>query len=249
MGILIRRVVIPLVVLAALFFGLNVLARNVAADRIAQAAQSSFGLKEKPAVSLDGFPILVRALTGSLPGLSFEAVDVEVEGLLFEQVVVRMRDIEADGGLLRSGGLRVVIGRGEVRAVATDEAVNALLEQREQNATIAFAPNGRATVEATRRVGGRRRTIVASGTVSLDEAKQILRFEPDEVTVDGREPSGAMQREAKRRSTITLELPRLPGDLRVRVLQTAEGSVALAAVLEDFAFPPEPGEDLEDEAA
>jgi len=249
MGILIRRVVIPLAILAGLFFSANIVASNVAADRIAQAAQSSFDLAEKPVVKLEGFPIIVNALTGNLRGLSFRAGNVTIEGLSFREVVVRMEDLRADGGLLRSSGLRVVIGRGEVRAEATDEAVNAFLEEQDQDATIEFRENGEAVVRTTQRIAGRNRRIVAVGVVELDEAKQRLRFTAERVTVDGDQPPAALRREAERRSQLIIDLPRLPGNLRITTIQTAQGVVALAAVLENFEFPPAEGEDLENDSA
>ncbi|HEX9712445.1 MAG TPA: DUF2993 domain-containing protein [Actinomycetota bacterium] len=237
MRFLLRRLLIPVLVLALLFFGGNALIQGIAEDRIAQAAQTSFDLNEEPIVELEGFPMLVRVFSGALPGMSFRAGNVDIEGLRFREVVVRMRDIKAQGGLLRSAELEVSIGRAEVRGEATDAAVSAFLEEQGERATIEFHDNRRATVRTTGNFGGAQRRIVAQGKVELLEAKQQLRFTPEQLTVDGDPPPAAFRDAARRRSTITVAIPRLPGGFRVTILQTAEGTVAFAALLENFEFP------------
>lgn len=237
MRFVLKRLLIPLLVLGILFFGGNVVLQGVAQDRIAQAAQSTFGLQQKPEVELEGFPLLVRVFTGSLPGMTFRAGEVEIEGLRFRELIVRMEDIDAVGGLLRSAELEVMIGRGEVRGEATDDAVNAFLEQQDERARISFHPNRRATVRTTEMFAGSRRRIVAEGKVELLEAEQQLRFTPEELTVDGEPPPPGFRDLARRRSTITVGIPRLPGGFKVTTIQSGEGFVAFAAVLEDFEFP------------
>lgn len=242
MSFLLKRLLIPVAVLVALFLGANIALEGVAENRIAQAAATSFDLDAVPQVQIEGFPVLVRIFTGSLPGISFEATDVTIEGLTFREVAVRMRDINAEGGLLRTAGLRVHVSRGEVRAEATDQAVTAFLREQGEDAVIRFHDNRRATVRTRRTLAGRRRQIDAQGTIELLSGRQQLRFVPEEVTVDGEEP-GPFAEIARRDATIVMDVPRLPGGFRITTLQSGEGFVALAAVLENFDFPPEQDEE------
>lgn len=234
---LLRRVLIPLVILAGLFLGANVVAQNVAEDRLASAVQTSFGLDSPPQVNLAGFPIIVRVLTGTLPELGFRADDVEVEGLKLSAVTAELFDIRADGGLLNTEGLRVTIGRGEIRGQASERAINDYLRVQGEDATISIEPNNVAQIQKRGTFRGNRRSITATGTISLRGGR--LRFDPKTVEVDGRPPPASFAAEAKRQATVAVQVPPLPGGIKVTALETTSGAITLVAVLREFPFPPE----------
>lgn len=229
--LLLKRLVIPLAVLGGLFYGANVAAERFAEDRMASAARTAFDLPSPPDVDIRAFPVLVRILQGTLPEVVLDARQVDVRGLTLESIRLSMRTITANNGFLASD-LSIVVGSGEVRARAGDASVNAYLKRLDQRATIAFADGGLATVRATRTIRGARRRIVARGIVSLRRGR--LTFTPRSVTVDGEPASGAIEREAKRGSAISVRIPRLPGDIVVTGVSTSEGGIELAATLEDY---------------
>src|SRR5712691_11570633 len=102
---LFRRLLIPLVVLGALFFGANVYVQHVAEDRVASAVRDEFHLSAKPSVDITGFPIIFKIFSGTLPRVSFRAAHATFQGLAVSDIVVDLHDLVAEGGLLGGGKL------------------------------------------------------------------------------------------------------------------------------------------------
>ena len=225
---LIRWLLVPIIVVALLFVGANLVAARIAEGKIASSLQSTFHLSSKPSVSISGFPIILDVLQGHVPRVSFHAADATFEGLDLSGIDVTLVDVRAAGGSFFSGSLRVRVGAGTVKARATNAAVNAYLKDHGQNATIAFH-NGRATVRATRTFQGRRRAFVATGSVGREGSSFV--FRPDSVTVDGSAPPPGLEQAAERKVTIRVALPKLPGGVTSYRIQAVEGAATIVAVL------------------
>lgn len=226
---LLRRLAIGVVILGALFVAANVVAERVAEDKIAQAVQKHFELAVRPTIRIGGFPILLNVVRGDLPEVSFEARNLRVQDLTVALVRVRLDSIHASG--LFGGGLRVTVGRGSVLAQVTDAALNVYLKSHGQNATIRLREGQTAVVRATRPLAGRNRKIVATGAVRY--ARGRFTFTPRTVTVDGQVPPPGFEQEARRRSTLSVALPTLPGKIAIDRVETHAGFARLSAVLKD----------------
>jgi len=227
---LIRWLLAPIVIIALLFIGANILAARVAENKIASTLQSTFHLSSKPAVHISGFPIILDVLGGHVPRVSFQASGATFEGLDLSGIDVTLVDVRAAGGSFFSGSLRVKVGAGTVKAHATDAAVNAYLNDHGQNATIAFH-KGVATVHATRTFRGRARRFVATGTVAREGTSFV--FRPDRVTVDGSAPPPGLEQAAEQKVTIRVQLPKLPGGVSSYRIEAVEGAATIVAVLHD----------------
>jgi len=227
---LIRRLLVPIVVIVVLFVGANVVAARIAEDKIASSLQSSFHLSSKPAVHVSGFPIIVDVLQGHVPRVSFHANGATFDGLDLSGIDVALVDVRAASGSFFSGSLRVRVGAGTVKARATDAAVSAFLNDHGQNATIAFH-DGRATVRSTRTFQGRRHAFVASGSIAR-EANALV-FRPDSVTIDGTSPPPSLRTAAEARMVVRVPLPKLPGGITSYRIQAVEGAATIVAVLHD----------------
>jgi hypothetical protein len=230
MGRLIRWLLTPIIILALLFVGANVVVGHLAEGKIASALQGTFHLSSKPAVKISGFPIILNIVNGKIPRVSFDASGATFEGLSMQEIKVALVDVTADGGFLRGGSIRLTVGAGTVQARATDAAVNAYLKAHGQNATMAFHA-GRVVVRAVRSFLGRPRTLVATGNVAREGTSLV--FRPSSVTVDGKAPPPGSEALAKQKTTVKVHLPKLPGGITSYGVKAVEGAVSISAILRD----------------
>jgi len=225
---LVRWLLAPIISAAVLFVVANIVVQHIAESKIASTLQSTFHLSARPSVSIGGFPIIASILTGHVSRISFSASSATFQGLTVTDINVTLVDVTADGGFLRGGRLAIKVGGGTIRARATDAAVNAYLKDHGQNATIAFH-SGRATVHAVRTFLGKARTFVATGTVFREGSSLV--FRPASVTVDGHSPPPGTETLAEQKTTIRVQLPKLPGGISSYGIKAAEGGASLSAVL------------------
>jgi DUF2993 family protein len=230
MGRLIRWLLTPIIILGLLFVGANLIVEHLAESKIASVLQSTFHLSSKPAVKISGFPIILNIVNGKIPRVTFDASGATFEGLTVQQIEVALVDVTAEGGFLRGGSIRLRVGAGTVQARATNAAVNAYLKAHDQNATMAFHA-GRVVVRAVRSFLGRTRTLVATGTVAREGTALV--FRPSSVTIDGRASPPGTEAMAKQKTTIKVQLPKLPGGIASYEVKAVEGAVAISAVLRD----------------
>jgi hypothetical protein len=230
MGRLIRWLLTPIIILALLFVGANLVVQHLAEGKIATALQSTFHLSSKPAVKISGFPIILNIVNGKIPRVSFDAAGAAFEGLRVQQIKVALVDVTADGGFLRGGSIRLTVGAGTVQARATDAAVNAYLKAHGQNATMAFHA-GRVGVRVVRSFLGHTRTLVATGTVAREGTSLV--FRPSSITIDGKPPPPGSEGLAKLKTTVKVQLPKLPGGITSYGVKSVEGAVSIMAILRD----------------
>jgi len=227
---LVRWLLAPVIIAAVLFVVANIVVQHIAESKIASTLQSTFHLSARPSVSIGGFPIIAGILSGHVSRVSFSAAGATFQGLAVTDINVTLVDVSADGGFLRSGRLAIKVGGGTIRARAADAAVNAYLADHGQSATIAFHP-GRATVRVVRSFLGRLHTLVATGTVS--RVGSSLVFRPTSVTVDGRAPPPGTTGLAEQKTTIRVQLPKLPGGISSYGITAVEGAASVSAMLHD----------------
>ena len=226
-----RKLLILVLILGVVFVGGNVYGERFAEDRIAVAVRDAFGLSKTPEVEIDGFPIVMKVFSGSLPSMTVNARDVRVRDLEVAALTVVLEGIEVEGGLLGDGDLVVVVAEGSASAEVDEAAVNALLRDRGEDATITLLPDGRARVRAMRPFLGVPRRFVATGRLVLEG--QRLVFDARRVTIDGRDPPPGFEAEARRRATVSVDLPKLPGGFSIDELATEQGSLTLTASAQD----------------
>lgn len=228
---LVRRLFITAVILGGLFIGANVFVTRQAEERVASAIEKNFKIDDVT-VDITDFPLLVHLFNGKLDEVIISASDTTIAGFGFDSLGVTLADLEIAGGLLGSGKLAVSVGHGTMRAATTQDAINAYLQQRRERATVTLG-EGTATVRATRQIAGADRRLVATGRFVLVKGKQILRFIPSRVTVDGETPPRALQAEAKRKAALEVKIPRLPGEIKADTIEVRPGVLAVSADFRD----------------
>lgn len=229
-----QRLGILVVILAVLFASANVLAERVAEDLVADGAVREFALAERPAVDLNGFPILLRALRGDLPDVRFTVRDLVAEDLRIRSLTVSLRALRGKGSLF-GGPYAIEVGDGTADVLVAEAAVNAFLRAHGEEAMVTIGV-GRVIVRTHIAFRGRR-AVVARATVRLrGNTVQVVPI-ADSLTVDGRPASRSMRDRAMRKAAVEIDLPALPGGVRPRTLTLVPGAVRLSASLDGRSIP------------
>jgi hypothetical protein len=233
---ILRRLIVPIVFLVALFLGASVVLENFAESQLAGGAERALGLQTRPKVDIDAFPIIWRVIQGSIPEVRVEAKNFVIEHLEVSELVVDMRGVRADlGVLIRSDQFDLNVDDGEATARITEDATNAFLVHEKVDAHVTFLANGKVFVRADRVVGGRTRRFEATGMMTLGGRK--LSFKPETVKVEGRSSASAtLLARARRDTTFSVEIPKLPGNLLPSEVVVTKGEVALVASLRGYSL-------------
>lgn len=162
------------VVLAVVLLGMtacDLAIKAVAEDRAGERLMSAFELDARPQVSFGGFPFTLALLRGHIASAGITAGGLGRAGLRVSQVELELTGLSfslADLAAGRAATVRIAGGRGRVEI--TDDAIAALLVQREapfqqltfrNGRVIVGNPQGR--IEGRLQVRGRRLVISAPG--------------------------------------------------------------------------------------
>jgi hypothetical protein len=145
-----RRLIIILVVLLALFAAADRIAVGVADSQIASKLQSSRNLPQKPSVSIGGFPFLTQLVGGKLDDVTVRAADMAVQGPDGGPVVT-LQTFDAD-----LKGVRL-----------TDDYSTAVADTATGTATISYADLSSALPNHTTVGYGGDGKVAVSGTVDI----------------------------------------------------------------------------------
>ncbi|WP_084175438.1 LmeA family phospholipid-binding protein [Actinokineospora spheciospongiae] len=139
----VRRLVITLVVLAALLVAADFGAAAVFEHEVSKRAKAQFGLRDDPSVKVGGFSFLAQVIAGEYDTVTVDAKGVPVQDTLRDvDVHADLRGIKAPLSDVVSGSLKQLPVRevdGQVRIKAAD--VNHALQENQGNSVIASIKN------------------------------------------------------------------------------------------------------------
>ena len=115
------RRVLPFIVLGILGVGflVDVGAREVTEQSVADALKTSLRLSETPDVSISGWPFLVRALKGEFPEVTLSGGGISRQGLKLVELRAELRDVEYS-----LGDDVATVASGSGRASITEQSLN-----------------------------------------------------------------------------------------------------------------------------
>lgn len=121
-----RKIVVVLVVLAAVLVGADFALAAMAEHTVSQKAREQLELSEDPSVTVHGFPFTVQALSGEYDHISVSASGVPVQDTLRDvEIKADLRGVHAPLSDLMSGNVdKITIDtvEGQVRIKASDIA-------------------------------------------------------------------------------------------------------------------------------
>lgn len=130
-----RRLVIGLLVLAAVFVLVDFGAAAWAESSVSRQMRSRLNLSDDPSVRINGFPFLTQALAGDYPSVDVDAQRIAVGPFTQLELSARLHDVRAPLATLLGSGTRTVhvtdaIGTVQVDAADLQRLVPALTKAR-----------------------------------------------------------------------------------------------------------------------
>lgn len=223
-----RKLLVALVVVVALLAAADVGLRLWAESWVAGRVAESLGASEKPDLDLEGFPFLLQFARGRFDRVDVRAEGVRAQGLALRSVTLELEDVRFSRGQLLSRGRGVIrAGTGGGRAVVTDEAVSALIQEQGQPVRVEFVGPG-IRVSTTLSIGDRQFEVAASGRLRLREGS--VTFSPTRVESPGplEVPPGTV--------SFDVPLPELAPGIRYSRIRVASGEASLTVEVEDAAI-------------
>ena len=232
---LIRKLVLVLVLLVAIFLGASVVLESFAESQLSSGIARTLSLGSRPNVEIDAFPILLRVMQGRIPRILIDAHNVTIQKLDVQELEIEMIGVHANlDVLIRSNEFDLRVEHGTATATVTEDATNAYLKDQGKDVHVTFRPDGTVFVRSDRVVAGKSRRFEATGTLTV--AGRTLTFTPRKVTVDGSTPPPGLAAIARRETTVVVRIPQLPGNLLPSKLAVSDGQVSLIAVLENYSL-------------
>lgn len=216
-----RKVLVALVVIAALAVGLDrglaLVAENVVAGRI----QDNTGLDRQPAVDIRGLPFLTQAVGGTYRHVTVSLSALERSDVRLENLVVNLRDVRAPlGRVLRTD--RPVTARAE-SATAAATVPYALVEARAPG-DVQASPAGQ-QIRLSGNTGFLGRDVSGSALVEVSPAARGLELDATQVRLQGRPATGQLAD----RLSFTVAMGELPFGLRITGAQVTRKGVRVHA--------------------
>lgn len=230
---IIRRLLFPIIVLAAIGLGGSAVIENFVESQLAGGLRSTLGLEKRPHVQVEAFPIILRVLQGEIPRVRIVARSLVIEEFEVAELDIDLRGVKASVDvLIRSNRFDLAVREGEGVARITEQSVNVFLEKRKIDAKVTLLNDGNVFVRADRVIAGRARRFEATGKLTL--GGRTLTFTPSRVTMDGQAPPAAFAERARRETTFSVELPKLPGNILPSEVIVTGGEAVLVANLEGY---------------
>lgn len=175
-----RKLLIALIVVAALFVAVDRIAVAVAQNQISDRIAAAYHLPDKPHVTIAGFPFLTQLVEGDYGRVDVSVGKVSADGAMLRQLQARFSDVHAS--------LRQVMGKGSSTITAGRAAGSAtvpftVIDQRLPSG-LTVRPSGKdLTVAGTLEFRGVR--IPVTATLALSATSSGIMVTPVHVTNPG----------------------------------------------------------------
>lgn len=230
---ILKRLLAPFVFLIALALGGSALLETFAESQLSGGMRTTLGLRTRPSVQIEAFPILYRIVQGRIPRVLVEAKDFVIEDLAIDTLVVDMRGVEASlDVLVRQNRFDLTVEDGDAVATIGERSINSFLAKRRKDVAVTLRADGTVLVRADEVVSGRSRRFEAVGTVTL--GGRTLTFKARSFTVDGRPPPSSLVSRARTETAFSVEIPKLPAGIVPTEVNVSTGRVRLVATLAGY---------------
>ena len=230
---LIRRLLFIAAIPVLLFLGGSAVIEAFAESQLSNGMRTTLGLKERPSIQIEAFPILLRIFQGRIPRVTVDARTVVVEGLEIDRLSMDMEGVEASlDVLVRQNRFDLTVDRGTGTASITEKSLNAFLSRENVDVTVTMNGDGTLTATTDEIVGGSRHRFAATGAVSL--GGRVLTFKPVRITMDGEPVPAAQRARARRETTFSVEIPKLPAGIVPGSVVVRQDALDLVATFDGY---------------
>lgn len=221
-----RKLIITLIVLAALFVAADRVLVSAAEEVVARRAQVAADLNQEPKADIHGFPFLTQAVRGVYGQVDVSLPVVERDDLRVKNLVVHLHDVHAPLGpmLSRDSSATVRAESATASAVIPYEALSSHLPDgiRAHPAADGFRLTGTIT-----RLGQK---VSAHVTMNVSLRQGELVFSPSDVKVEGLPVTDALTR----LFDFTVDVGSLPYGLRLTGVEATKNGIRLHAKRKDL---------------
>lgn len=218
-----RKLLISLAVLLVLFVVADRISVVVAQNQISDKIAASYGLPDKPSVSIHGFPFLTQVLTGNYSEIDVTASQVAAGGTMLHGLTARFTGVHAPLGR--------VLGQGAATVTADNASGSAVVSLSEVDRRLPHGlrlrPDGNhLIVSGTVSYQGSR--VPVSAAVDLGVSSAGIKVTPVHVTVSG---GGGLPAAAAYASQLGVVIPvaSLPLHLHLVSVHVAPGGLRIDA--------------------
>jgi hypothetical protein len=230
-----RRLLIALVVLAALLVVADRVGVVVAENRLASQIQQQLGLDSKPDVSIRGIPFLTQAISGTYKDIRVQLPDVDAGDVQNVAVDARLQGAHVP----LSAALR-----GHVDQIPVDRISGTLLIPYDELAKASGISGLKITREGDSlrltgsvQVLGRSIQVEAVGRVEVDNGRIAINAE--QAKVAGIPVPQAVLDQAARLLSFRVQPRNLPLNLRITAVRLADDGLLVDAVSDDVVLRPD----------
>jgi hypothetical protein len=219
-----RRLLLGLLLLAALAVGADFGAARLFESRVTTALQHKYDLGERPIVQVRDFPFLPHLVTGRFSAIDLAARDARAEGITLASVEVHLRGVHVSRAAMLGSGGSVRVDRTEGQVELSQSQINKLLADRLQGGSVTIDARG-VRLRVGTEILGRRIEAVVTGRLGARNGQ--IAFLPDTVEVGGvRDPR--LETRLLSQFTFDVPVPKLPADIKVDRVSTGPGKLVLA---------------------
>ncbi len=227
-----RRLVVILIVVAALAVAVDRLTCKLAEGQVASRIQSSADLAARPGVSIHGFPFLTQVFGGLYTRVDADLEDLSIDqGARVDQVKLRLSGVHVPFSGLVKGNLSAVpvnaaTATGIVSYASMDAAAKAKLPGDALGVQFARGKGGsdRVAVTGTYAAGSQQLQFTGNAMLSAQDGQLVVSIPPDALDV----PQAVRARVAASLGT-SYRLPVLPLGLKVSSVSVGDTGVAVTA--------------------
>ena len=230
-----RRLLIVLVVLAALLVAADRVGVVVAQNRLASQIQQQLNLDREPDVSIRGIPFLTQAISGTYKDIRVQLPDVDAGDVQNVAIDARLQGAHVP--------LSDAVG-GNVDQIPVDRISGTLLIPYDELAKASRIPGLTITREGDSlrltgsvQVLGRPLQVEAVGRVEVDNGRIVINAE--QAKVAGIPVPQAVLDQAARLLSFRVQPHNLPLNLRITALRLADNGLLVDAVSDDVVLRPD----------
>ena len=135
-----RRLLVTIVVLAALVVAVDFVARAATEAGVSRALEKKVQTASTPKVTISGFPFLLHLVTGRFPEVTIDAVDVRSDSVTLSTFHAVLHDVHARAvALARNEGGTITADSGNGTATISADEAGALLRSQGIDGDVTFS--------------------------------------------------------------------------------------------------------------
>lgn len=230
--LIISGIILVLLATAAVFLEF-VVTRQVE-DRIAILVRDRLNLTTTPHVEVFAHPILLKIYEGRIDSILVEVSNAPVDQTNLEKVVVKVKNLRFDTGLLMRTGELAIIGAdsAQVKIVVSEREVSRYLQSFLPGSVVKLE-RGRVRYTGTFSFLGQNFNLDIWGRVVLEDHSSMV-FQPDRESIDRLTIPGAAKDYLVNSLSFQAPVPNLPSNLSISNIIVESGRLTVIGTIADF---------------